>query len=138
MSWRLIGRSYLVMFIWLLAMAILVAGIGGEITAIAVLYRQRADNLTQTFVFWSTVGIILLAACTPGWAIMRAFYNWELVGIKISIITVRESFKKLRESNRRLRETERQLDQLTSEFQQSKQTPTHGGQSGTTDDVDGG
>jgi hypothetical protein len=122
------------MFVWLLAMTILVAGIGGEITAIAVLYHQRADNPTQIFVFWSTVGIILLTAATPGWAITRAFYNWEVAGIKNTITTVRGTSKKLRESNRKLRETERQLDQLMSEYQQSRQTPTHGDQSGATDD----
>jgi hypothetical protein len=81
-TWKESARGWLVVGILPLATAILVAGIGGEITALATLYFQLADNFIQSFVFSSTVGVILLTAVTPGWSLARAVYKYEVAGIR--------------------------------------------------------
>ena len=87
-------RSNLARVIAFLAVGILCAGLGGEVTAIVALYHQRASDLMQSFVFWSAIGVILLTAITPGWALVRAYRSFD-AAINMEL---RKSAKFLRES----------------------------------------
>lgn len=91
------GGAYIALGLTQVAMATLVAGVGGEITALAVLYHQQAGSSTQAFVFWSTVGMISLTAVTPGWAVLRAFYDFQIATIRTLLFSVKDLRNALKE-----------------------------------------
>lgn len=102
-SWRDVWSQYVALGAWTLALAILASGIGSEITAIFALCYQHADNNEQSFVLWSTVGIIILTAATPGWSMVRAYFNWEVAGTKNNLGSLSRKIKEIK----RLRSTSR-------------------------------
>jgi hypothetical protein len=84
----------------LVAIAIIVAGVGGEIVALVALYHQTASTVEQAFIFWSTVGVISITAVTPALALYRAFDKNESATMEYFIITwpiIKDLFKPTKE-----------------------------------------
>jgi hypothetical protein len=102
-SLKSVVAEYIGLGIFSFAIIVLLVGFGGEAVALIALYKQSDDNGSQTFVLWSTIGMVLLAACIPGWTIVQALHNLTAVylkGVRADAVRMRRAIQIARTENR--------------------------------------
>lgn len=89
-TWKTVVLAYIGIGVAGFAMAILIAGFGGEFLALHALYNQSGSNHIQALVFWSTAGMIFITAAIPGWTVMHAYSLMTVVSQKNLLVSLKD------------------------------------------------
>ena len=95
-SLKMMAPGYIALGVAFFAFLIVFAAFVGELFSLRALYYQNETDQAEAFVFWSTVGLILLTSAIPAWAMGGVFYRIMFISTKGLVISVSRSIKALR------------------------------------------